>query len=723
MSVRFRRTFLCSTAILCFAPCILFAQGTIRGTVTDASGSPAPGAAVHINGTLLGGIVDSTGTYRVTRVPAGSYVVRITKLGFAPDSASVVVGNGENVVHDARLRPAVELLGNVVVTAQRLGETEASALERRAQAPNVVNVLAGDVIRALPNANAAEAAGRMPGVTTERDEGEGKFVQVRGTEPRLTNVTIDGAHVPGTERGSRVPKLDDIPSDVLGAIEVSKTLTADMDADAIGGSVNLVTKTPEGEPHGYLAGQYGAITLLNKNQFQGGFAYGGRFGPDKRLGLLLGGSADRNNRTSNDLEPAWTVDANGRAVPIEWSQRDYEYRRNRFGLGGDADYRFPGGSTLALRGLYSLFQDYGTTYNNDVVMGATGSTFGAFGDSSGVGPRGFGTGAEVTRMAFRRSPVEQLYGGNLGGRTMLGPVEAKFTVNASGTTSHLRDYRFQPFVYDGPGGQGLTFAYDASNPTVPTFSYVTPAMSAAVANPANFALSDYFTIDRATTGRDLGAALDFGDVWREGDQGWGSTLNFGAKVTDERKRHTASGGFWFTGNPLALTPLLSGFSDPNYYSNVTNTFTIGPMPDEALARAYEDAHATDFTNGTNVAGNTLGSYNGSQKIYAGYVSNRATAGPFELYLGLRAEHTQADYTGHAVTTDANGNLIVYPDCVGLLDLHRSLPSVQIKYSLDSRTDARVAVTRGIARPDYASLAPSLKEPGREPVRSVGSHRG
>jgi len=170
-------------------------------------------------------------------------------MGFAPDSASIVVSNGENVVHDARLRPAAELLGNIVVTAQRLGESEASALERRAEAPNLVNVMAGDVIRALPNANAAEAAGRMPGVTTERDEGEGKFVQVRGTEPRLTNVTIDGAHVPGTERGSRVPKLDDIPSDLLGAIEVSKTLTADMDADAIGGSVNLVTKTPEGDPH------------------------------------------------------------------------------------------------------------------------------------------------------------------------------------------------------------------------------------------------------------------------------------------------------------------------------------------------------------------------------------------------------------------------------------------------------------------------------------------
>jgi TonB-dependent receptor len=695
-------------AILCAAPFALPAQSTIRGTITDARGGPAAGAAVHVDGTLLGAVVDSSGAYRIARIPAGAYTIRVTKLGFAPDSAVVLVSAGQTIVHDVSLNPGLELLLDVVISAHRLGESQASALERRADAPNVVNVLAGDVIRALPNANAAEAGGRMPGVTTERDEGEGKFIQVRGTEPRLTNVTIDGAHVPGTERGSRVPKLDDIPSDVLGAIEVSKTLTADMDADAIGGSVNLVTKTAEGDPHGYLAGQYGAITLLNKNQFQGGFAYGGRFGTDKRLGLLLGGSADRNNRTSNDLEPAWTVDATGRAVPIEWSQRDYEYRRNRFGLGGDVDYRFPGGSTIALRGLYSLFQDYGTTYNDDVVMGVTGSKFGAFGDSAGVGARGFGTGAEVTRMAFKRTPIEQLYGGNLGGRTMLGPVEAKLTLNVSGTTSHLRDYRFQPFVYDGPGGQGLTFAYDASNPRLPTFSYVTPAMASAVADPANFALSDYFTIDRATTGRDLGASLGFADNWREESQGLGSTLDFGLKATDERKRHTASGGFWFTGNPIGLPGMLSAFSDPNYYSNIARGFSIGPMPDEALARAYEDAHASDFTNGTNAPGNLLGSFVGSERIYAGYVSNRATAGPLELYLGLRAEHTQANYTGHAVTTNAAGDVTSIQSVPGSQTYTDLFPSAQVRYSLSSRTDLRLAVTRGIARPDYSSLAPSLQ---------------
>lgn len=699
-----------SAGVILAIPSLLAGQGSIRGTVTTSDGRPEPGASVHVTGTALGAIVDSSGTYRVNRVPAGRYLVRIVKLGFAADSASVVIVSGQTAVYDAKLRASAAVLGSVVVTAQRLGETQASALERRAEAPNVVNVLAGDVIRALPNANAAEAAGRMPGVTTERDEGEGKFIEVRGTEPRLTNVTIDGAHVPGTERGSRVAKLDDVPSDVLAAVEVSKTLTADMDADAIGGSVNLVTKTPEGTPKGYISGQYGAITLLNKNQYQGGFAYGGRFGTDQRLGLLLGGSADRNNRTSNDLEPAWAVDKNGRAFPNDWSQRDYEYRRNRYGLGGDIDYRFADGSALSLKGLYSRFEDFGTTYENNIATAATGSTFGTTGDSAGVGPHGFGTGVEVTRMAFNRTPVEQLYGGTLSGRTVLHGITSKLTVNASGTTSRLRGYQFSPFIYDGPNGQGLTVAYNASNTQVPTYTYANSAMATATATPSNFALVNYFTIDRSTTGRDLGTALDFTTPWHADATGWNATLNFGGKIRDERKDYAANGGFWFntSDTPLSLAAVPGNFSDPHYYSNVTSGFSIGPMPNEPAARHYVNANSGSFGNGTDTVGNILASLKGSERIYAAYVSNTVNTGPLEIYLGLRMENTHASYTGHAVTQDTTHAATGITTIPGTQSYTDFFPSVQLKYGLAPRTDVRLAVTRGIARPDYSSLAPSLQ---------------
>ncbi len=502
------RRCLMAPALLFVVPSVLAAQGSIRGVITELEQRPATDAIVHVMGTALSARVDSSGLYRILRVPAGSYTVRVAKIGFSPESALVVVQNGQTSVLDLRMQPSVQELSSITVTTRRLGETEAAALQRRADAPNLVDVLPGDVIRALLNANAAEAAGRLAGVTTERDEGEGKFVQIRGTPPELNNVTINGAHVPGTERGSRVVKLDDIPSDVLAAIEVSKTLTADMDADAIGGSINLVTKTPEGPPQGYLATQYGQMTLRVKNQFQGGFAVGGRFGADRRLGLLLGGSADRNNRTISDLEPAWATDGNGQAIPVEWSQRDYDYHRNRYGRGGDIDYRFSDGSAIALKGLYSRFENFGVTYVNDIATAQTGSTFGATGDSARSGARGFGTGVEVTREAYNRTPIEQVYGGTLSGRAHWGVFEVRTSLNAAATDDRQNDYRFHPFVYDGRDGSGITVAYDVSNTKVPVFQFVDPTVGAAAADPANFAESHYFTIDNRTHGRDLGGALD-----------------------------------------------------------------------------------------------------------------------------------------------------------------------------------------------------------------------
>jgi TonB-dependent receptor len=688
----------CSATLLLLAPALSFAQGSLRGRVTDVDGRAAAGATVHLEGTRLGAIVDSSGRYQVLRVPIGSYVVRVTRLAFSPDSARATVRDGQITALDFRLHPSPALLGATVVTAQRLGESEASALARREEAPNLVNVLPGDAIRALPNVNAAEAAGRMPGVTTERDEGEGKFVQVRGTEPRLSNVTVDGAHVPGTERGSRVPKLDDVPSDLLAAIEVSKTLTADMDADAIGGSVNLVTKTPEGKPAGYVSGQYGAITLLNRNQYQGGFAYGGRFGDGQKLGLLLGGSADRTNRTINDLEPAWTVDGTGRPVPIEWSQRDYTYRRNRYGVGGDVDYRFDGGSSIALKGMYSRFENRGTTYNNDIA-------FDPGSDSAGTGPRGYGTNVGVTRMVFERTPIEQLYGGTLTGRTELGGMSARATLNMAGTTSDLTDYRFHPFGY--VGAQGLTIAYDASNTKLPTYRYVTPAMATAAATPANFAESYLFTIDRRTTGRDAGGALDFAAPWQTGVGTATGSFNFGGKIRDEHKDYVANGGSWSIPTGFPLTSVLGDFSDPNYYHSASSAFAIGPMPDAAAAHAQENALASTFVDVTNTVGNALGTLSGTERIYAAYASNTADIGQLELYLGLRAEHTTSSYVGHAATFDTSGTLLGITEVPGSRSYTDLFPSAQLKWRLDQSSDVRVAVTRGIARPDYASLAPSL----------------
>src|SRR5215469_3059000 len=226
-------------------------RGSITGTVTDASGAVLPGARIALGQKGPSAVSDAQGQFLITNLPAGSYIVTVSYVGFTPFSATAVVKAGQVVQVNAPL--VVEMASQVVtVSGERsLGEVEAINIERTAD--NIVQVLPSKVITSLPNTNIADAVGRAPSVSLERDEGEGKYVQIRGTEPRLTNVTINGVNTPSVEGAVRNIKLDSVPADLVERIEVFKTLSADQDADGIGGTVNLVTRTA-GEKATYTLG-------------------------------------------------------------------------------------------------------------------------------------------------------------------------------------------------------------------------------------------------------------------------------------------------------------------------------------------------------------------------------------------------------------------------------------------------------------------------------------
>jgi TonB-dependent receptor len=193
---------------------------------------------------------------------------------------------------------------SVSVDAVRRGQ-ETEGIERTRTSENLVQVLSGDVITSLPNANVADALGRLPSVTLSRDEGEGVYVQVRGTEPRLTNVTINGITVPSPESGVRQVRLDALPADLVESVEINKTLAPNMDADGIGGSVNLKTNTAGDAPTFSLNGLGGHNTIIGgRYNDQFGATLGKRFGAARRLGTLFGFSYDYNGRGIDDIEPA-----------------------------------------------------------------------------------------------------------------------------------------------------------------------------------------------------------------------------------------------------------------------------------------------------------------------------------------------------------------------------------------------------------------------------------
>src|SRR5262245_23508156 len=216
--------------------------GNISGTVTDSSRHGVlVGAQVQLEGQGSSTLTADSGRFVLLSAPAGTAKVTVSYLGLEPLTQEVSVTAGATSILDFALSPRGQL-AEITVTdaAGLLGQSR--ALNDQKNSLNLVNLVASDQIGAFPDPNAAEATQRIPGIVVQRDQGEGRYVLIRGTEPRLSATTINGERIGTTENTSRQIPLDTIPADLMGAIEVTKVLLPNMEADSIGGRVNLITK-------------------------------------------------------------------------------------------------------------------------------------------------------------------------------------------------------------------------------------------------------------------------------------------------------------------------------------------------------------------------------------------------------------------------------------------------------------------------------------------------
>src|SRR5437667_8690398 len=350
-------------------------KGAIAGHVTDSSGGALIGAQAAVQPGGVNVASDGRGQFFVNDLDPGSYTVTVTYVGFEPFTQTLDVTAGRAASVDAKLEVESVSL-KVLVTAER-ASGEAEAINREITADNIVQVLPADVIRSLPNANMADALGRLPSVTIKRDEGEGKYVQVRGTEPRLTNTTIDGINAPSPESGVRQIKFDTIPADIVESVEINKTLQANMDGDGIGGSINLVTKTAGERSTMNFSSMAGYTPILGgRGLTENTGTLGQRFGADKRFGILFGGSYDWNGRGIDDTEPVPDIATFPNGTEARYFEaadiREYRYYRSRGGVAGSADYKIADGSNIYARLLYSDFHNYGDRWVYSLTDNTTG---------------------------------------------------------------------------------------------------------------------------------------------------------------------------------------------------------------------------------------------------------------------------------------------------------------------------------------------------------------
>ncbi len=680
------------------------AAGTVNGRATDQEHHALQGALVELQPLGLKTVSDGQGQFAIPGVPPGNYTVIVSYLGFSPFSAPISVAAGKVTPVDASL--FIEKVSEEVVVHGERQQGEMAALNRLRAADTIVSILPAEVITSLPNTNVADALGRLPGVSLERDEGEGKYVQIRGTEPRLSNVTINGVHVSSPEQDVRIVKLDVVPAVLVESVEVSKTLSANQDGDAIGGSVNLVTRSADDKPFYRINWGLGYSPYVNGRLLtpvDGTVAK--RLGPDNKLGVVFSGAYDYNGRGYHNIEPTSQGtndfgDGHG-PVPVVTGihLREYAHRRQRVGFAGSLDYRLGNGSSIFVRGLGAALHDFGDTWNVNETVGDL------------LTPTTSAPNGNVVLRHLDRTPQQQIFSIAAGEKLNLGEYLLDYQVAVSREGS---DGQFPSTYFNGP--RNVAFGIDTRDPLAPKF----PVLNGININdPALYKFNRIVGADDHARETDLEGSLSLARHYLFGSH-FGS-FEVGAKFRSGDKTNKYYEPIYrATNNPvLPYTQVLGTLTDPGFYFG---QYALPPLSDyqKILAWVAANPSGTFFdVDGTHSRSDSL-NYNTKERIYAAYAMNTLNFNRVRFQFGARFERTQSDYVGNHVTFDDDGHWVSTTPVPGTSSYTDVLPSVQLEYAFAQDADLRLGYGMGIARPNFADLPPYTLESGSDRSVSVGN---
>ena len=683
-------------------------KGIITGLITDSAHAVLQGASVELQPIGRKTASDNTGQFSISDVAPGTYTLSISFVGMAPYSKEVTVTGGQATRVEAQMEIA-SASDSVTVTADRV-HGEAEAINRERTAENILQVLPAEIITSLPNANVADAIGRLPSVTLERDEGEGKYVQIRGTEPRYSNVTIDGVNVPSPESGVRQIKLDTIGSDLVESVEINKTLLANMDGDGIGGSVNLRTKTAGDQPSIALYGLGGYTPIQSgRSADQFGGTVSQRFGTDKRLGILFGGTYDWNGRGIDDLEPGLNVvnipcsgGCSGAVAGLPLAGVDqsedirfYTYYRTRYGFAGTVDYKLGDNSSIYVRGLYSHFDNFGDRWVETPIINS-------FTAANQGGPDG-----SVGYNASIRRPIDVIGSMVAGGHHNFQTSWFTWEISASRSSEDQHGYSSANFSPDpnNPNAplNNVQYGLNRSNPFIPKIQVQNGVN---IYDPTQLFLQQFDVDESYSPQVNLGAAASFTKQYNW--NGHSGALQIGGKIRNAHKFDEPDDVVYNQTGPTAVP--LSMFPDKfNATSYYMGNFRPGPQINYSSLLSFYHANVSDFSVDpiATLQNNAGGLYNVVERVGAGYIMNVISFGRFRLNTGVRFETTTEDTRGTVLTSDDQGNF------TGLSSIKKDfthvdvLPSAELRIGLAADSALRLSYGRGLARPDFQDLLPNL----------------
>lgn len=663
-------------------------NGIVVGAIYDDEGLALPGATVYVEGLKRGISTDVQGRFTLLNVPAGDYVLDVSFIGYEGVKQNVAVSAGQTVSIKIVLKSGYILGEEVIVLGDRL-KGQAKALNQQRSNANITNIVAADQIGRFPDGNIGDALKRIPGITVINDQGEARFGLIRGTEPRFNSITVNGERVPSAESSSRTVQLDLIPSDMIQTIEVNKALTPDMDADAIGGSANLVTRAAPSDLR--LSGTLGSgyNFLSEKPMGIASLIIGKRFANDK-LGIIIGGSYLNHDFGSDNVEFEW--DRTAASVPFLTTAqiRKYDVQRIRRSGSLSLDYRLGANSTIYLRSLYNMRDDwenrFRVIYSGLAAPNADGLTRGRV----EVELKGGGEDQKLRRQERQITTANTLSGDHL--------IGGKLRLDWSATYAYAQE--------DRPNERYISWR----SANLPLASGLRPNTANAefpfITEPANFdrtaqPFRRFQSRNDFTDERDLNGRLNLQIPLAENNS---SVLKFGGVIRTKEKDVQQRRGLLVPGQgqTVRFTDFEHrDYTDEGFLANGGNTtYRIGTFPVPQSLEGFEQKYSAVFEE--DEIGNKQASFGGTETILGGYAMLTQNLGErFTAIVGARVENTNVAYNSTQFDEDDNESKVS-----GESTYTNFLPALHLKYDFSPRTILRAAWTNTLARPNYEDLSPS-----------------
>ncbi len=698
-------------------------QGTLTGVVMDSlTGETLPGANITIEGTALGGASNIDGEFRIDGIPAGSYTIESSYIGYKSVRVSVEIRDDETEYMVAQIIPDIIEGETIYITAQALGQ--AAAINQQVRSNTIINVVSEEKIQELPDANAAESIGRLPGVSLIRSGGEANRIVMRGLSDKYSTVTVNGIRIAPTDADVRGLDLSTISQGSLAGIELYKALTPDKDADAIAGSVNLVTKKAPVDRLLRLDA-IGSYNKLNNNfgQYDLRFKYGDRFLENQTLGIQVSGNIEQRDRSreehnlDNDLNyryqgvPRWQLDG------LDLTYTDET--RKRYGASVLFDFNTPDGGSIRLNNVYNQTnRDYTTYFRNYIPV----------------------WGDDPTTYNIRdREQKIQAYTGSLTGENYFLGLSSEWGLSyAESRAKYPFDYEMNfvepggmqlvPDTYQqGPPEALIPYANNNFDVTQLQFAFYREEQNKDIEKNLYLNLAEDYVFDNTLSGN-----LKLGGKYRIKDRnkvmsevyspyylyGYAGYVNAGGTYP---LKNLAGTRFAALGLTEADPVLLAYFLNQNPEKReIYDKYTLYPLIDRDAVRQWWNINRTGYHADQQVP---FGDeyyinpeaegqfYNLTERISSAFLMNTFNYSDLVTFIaGIRVEHENNDYDGKFAKESSGGFPIpqaVYKDTSSTHEETIWLPNFHISVRpLDIMT-IRLAAYRALARPDFNNRLPNF----------------